>query len=138
MHGSLVSRVLSRKAGVMLARNTAVSCAAFAVGLGVLWLLVDVWRVDEVVAMPFSLVTSTTLHYVLGRTWIFAGTDRGWVDGYVWFLANSGVGLLLTFVLYAALVRWTSVHYLTARIVISVFAGLVTFLLNALINFRQL
>lgn len=122
----------------MLVRNTLVSCSAFAVGLAVLWLLVDVAHFDEVLALPFSMLTSTTLHYVLGRTWIFRGTTRGWIDGYVYFLANSGLGLVLTFVLYTALVRWTPIDYLTARIVISLFAGLVTFLLNAMMNFRQL
>lgn len=136
--GSFASRVLTRKAGGMLVRNTVVSCSAFAVGLGVLWALVDMLHFDEVLALPFSMLTSTTLHYVLGRTWIFAGTERGWLDGYLFFLANSGIGLLLTFVLYTALVRWTPVNYLTARIVISLVAGLVTFLLNAVMNFRQL
>lgn len=135
---SLRSRVMSRKAAGMLVRNTVVSCTAFAVGLGVLWLLVDVLHFDEVLSLPFSMLTSTTLHYVLGRTWIFRGTTRGWIDGYLYFLANSGVGLVLTFVLYTAVIWWTPVHYLTARIVISLFAGLVTFLLNALMNFRQL
>lgn len=135
---SLLSRVMSRKAGAMLVRNTVVSCTAFVVGLAVLWLLVDVLGFGEIVALPFSLITSTTLHYVLGRTWIFRGTTRGWADGYVYFLANAGIGLLLTFVLYSALVHWTAVHYITARIVVSLVAGLVTFLLNALMNFRQL
>lgn len=135
---SLTSRVLSRKAGGMLLRNTVVSCTAFAVGLAVLWFCVEMLHFDEVFALPFSMLTSTTLHYVLGKTWIFRGTERGWLGGYVYFLANSGIGLLLTFALYTALVRWTPVNYLVARIVISLFAGLVTFLLNALMNFRQL
>lgn len=122
----------------MLARNTVVSCTAFAVGLAVLWFCVEVLHFDEIVALPFSLLTSTTLHYMLGRSWIFHGTERGWADGYVYFLANAGIGMVLTFLLYGALVRWTPVNYLAARVVVSLFAGLVTFLLNALINFRQL
>lgn len=138
MQEKLSSRVLSRKAGAMLARNTVVSCTAFALGLAVLWLLVDQLHFDEVLALPFSMLSSTSLHYVLGRTWIFPGTTRGWADGYLYFLANAGIGMALTFVLYTALVRWTPVNYLVARIVISLFAGLVTFLLNAMMNFRQL
>jgi putative flippase GtrA len=122
----------------MLLRNTVVSCTAFAVGLAVLWVCVEILHFGEILALPFSLLTSTTLHYVLGRTWIFRGTERGWADGYVYFLANAGIGMGVTFVFYSALVHWTPVDYITARIVVSLFAGLITFLLNALMNFRQL
>ena len=40
--------------------------------------------------------------------------------------------------LFDALVRFTPIHYLVARVIVSVFAGLVMFLLNAVLNFRRL
>jgi hypothetical protein len=73
----------------------------------------------------------------LGRAWIFRGSDRGLKTGYVLFLINSGVGLLLTVGLYALLLAQTDLDYLVARILVSLFAGLVVFALNAVLNFRQ-
>jgi hypothetical protein len=48
------------------------------------------------------------------------------------------IGLLITVGLFAALIRWTPIHYLVARVLVSVFAGLTVFLLNAVLNFRRL
>jgi hypothetical protein len=40
--------------------------------------------------------------------------------------------------MFDALVRYTPINYLIARIIVSVFAGLAMFLLNAILNFRRL
>lgn len=135
---SVASRILSRKAGAMLARNTAVSCTVFAVGLGLLYLLVERGHLSEMPAMVVSTLLSNTLHYVLGRSWIYRGTERGWGDGYFYFLVNAGIGMAITFALFWAVLQWTAINYLLARVLVSVVAGLASFLLNAMANFRQL
>lgn len=135
---SITSRILSRKAGAMLARNTAVSCCVFAVGLALLWLLVERGHLSEMPAMVVSTLLSNTLHYVIGRSWIYRGTDRAWGDGYFYFLVNAGIGMAITFALFWALLQWTPINYLVARVLVSVVAGLASFLLNAIVNFRQL
>lgn len=132
------SRILSRKAGAMLLRNTVVSCCVFAVGLGLLWFLVERGHLSEMPAMIVSTLLSNTLHYLLGRGWIYRGTDRGWGDGYFYFLINAGIGMAITFALFWALLQWTPINYLVARVLVSVVAGLASFLLNAIVNFRQL
>jgi len=122
----------------MLARNTVVSCAAFVFDLGLLWALVQVLGMGKVMAAALAFIAATTLHYAFGRTWIFRGTERGIAAGYVYFLINAGIGLALTVGLFAAMLRWTSIHYLVARVLVSIVAGLAVFLLNALFNFRRL
>lgn len=122
----------------MLVRNTVVSCAVFAVGLLVLWLLVEFAHVHQMVALAASLITANTLHYLIGRAWIFPGSARRLASGYVYFLVNAGIGMLVTMVLFALLTRFTSINYLLIRVFVSLFAGLLTFLLNAVVNFRQL
>ena len=121
----------------MLARNTVVSCFVFAIGLVVLWALARYAGVPKVIAAGIGFVIANTLHYVLGRTWIFRGTDRGVGSGYALFLVNSAVGLLVTTDLYALLLQTTPMNYLLARALVSLLAGLVVFVLNALLNFRQ-
>ena len=123
---------------MLLARNTVVSILVFLSCLALLWLLVEFWGVSEVPAAAAGFIFAQTLHYALGRTWIYRGTERGLVPGYAFFILNGLIGLAITLVLFDAFLRYTSIHYLVARIIVSVFAGLAMFLLNATLNFRRL
>jgi putative flippase GtrA len=122
---------------MLLARNTVVSVGVFAVGLVFLWLLVERAGMAKVPAAALSFLTSNTLHYAFGRGWIYRGTERRLVPGYVYFLMNAGLGLVATVGLFAAFVDF-GMHYLLARIVASIFVGLMLFALNATLNFRAL
>lgn len=88
-------------------------------------------------AAAVSFIAANTLHYVFGRTWIYRGTDRKVVAGYAYFLGNAVIGLAVTVALFAAFMA-IGMHYIVARIVTSIFAGLVLFLLNSILNFRSL
>jgi putative flippase GtrA len=94
--------------------------------------------VDKLVAAAAAFIAANSLHYGFGRTWIFRGTERRVVSGYLYFLINAGVGLAVTMVLFAAFIQWTSINYIVARVLVSVVAGLTVFLLNAILNFRRL
>ena len=133
----MLKRFFTRRAGGMLWRNTVVSTGVFLVGLGVLWLLVEMAHVDPVVATGVSFLIANSIHYVFGRTWIFAGSERKVSTGYLLFLGNAMVGLIVTVGLFWVLTHWTPMNYLVARVVVSVFAGLAVFVLNAAFNFRQ-
>ena len=122
----------------MLMRNTVVSTLVFGVGLLLLWALVELGNVDEVLAAGIGFLTANSIHYVLGRGWIFRGTDRAVTSGYALFLVNGGVGLGLTMAIYAALLQLTALDYLVARVLVSVVVGLVMFVFNAVWNFRVL
>ena len=134
---SPLARLFSRRVGGMLVRNTVVSTGVFVLVLAVLWLLVQQAGMDEVLAAAIGFLVANTLHYVLGRTWIFRGTTRPVRSGYVFFLMNSALGLAITVTLYAALLEFTGLHYMLARVIVSVFAGLAVFVLNATLNFRR-
>ena len=121
----------------MLWRNTVVSTGVFLLGLAVLWAMVELANVNAVLATGISFLIANSIHYVFGRTWIFAGTDRKISTGYLLFLGNAVVGLVVTVGLFWLLTELAEMHYLAARIIVSVFAGLAVFALNATINFRQ-
>jgi putative flippase GtrA len=129
--------LLSRRGAVLLMRNTIVSTTVFGFGLGLLWLMVDVMGFQKVPAAALSFIAANTLHYAFGRAWIFRGTQRKVVEGYAYFVINSLVGLVVTVALFAIFLE-LGVNYIVARIVTSVFAGLVLFVLNAVFNFRSL
>ena len=133
----MARRLLSRHAATLLARNTVVSCGIFAFDIALLWVLVQL-GMGKVAAAALAFVIANSIHYAFGRGWIFRGTERGVAEGYVYFLVNAGVGFVITIGLYAALLRWTPINYLVARVLVSVIAGLTVFVLNAVLNFRRL
>ena len=138
MGQSLTNRLMSRRAAILLVRNSIVSVFVFAFDLALLWVLVDRGGMGEVLAATLAFIAANSLHYVMARVWIFRGSERGLTSGYVYFLTNAGVGLVVTIGLFALLLQLTPLHYIVARIIVSVFAGLTVFLLNALFNFRSL
>jgi putative flippase GtrA len=99
---------------------------------------VEFGHVNKLLATGVTFVIATSLHYTLGRTWIYRGTERRIVQGYAFFLANAFTGLGLTLLLFDAFLRFTSVNYLVARVLVSLIAGLAMFILNAGLNFRRL
>jgi putative flippase GtrA len=131
-------RLISPKAGWMLARNTVVSSGVFAFDLALLWALVSFLGMSKVLAAALAFIAANTIHYAFGRTWIFRGTERGVASGYVYFLVNAAIGLAITLLLFAAMIRWVPIHYLISRTLVSLIAGLTVFLLNAVLNFRRL
>ena len=135
---AILARLLTLKAAAMLGRNTIVSCFTFLAGLGLMWLIVEKAGTPKVAAAALSFLFATSLHYLLGRSWIFKGTERGVASGYVYFLVNAGLGLIVTTGLFAVMIAFTPIDYLVARILVSLVAGLIMFLLNATLNFRRL
>lgn len=134
---TLYDRLFRRRGAVLLARNTVVSTFVFLLGLGLLWLMVERLGVAKVPAAGLSFLVSNSIHYLFGRTWIYRGTERKVAAGYAYFLINAVLGLGITVGLFAAFIE-LGLHYLLARVVASVFAGLALFLLNAVLNFRSL
>ncbi len=135
--GSLITRLLKVRVGWMLVRNTVVSTGVFLIGLGVLWLLVERGGMGEVIASGIGFAVANTLHYFLGRSWIFRGTDRALASGYALFLINGAIGLAATMALMAVMLALTPIDYMVARVLVSVIAGLLVFVLNAVWNFRR-
>jgi putative flippase GtrA len=136
--GSLLSRLMSRHAAILLVRNTVVSCGVFSIGLALMWLLVERSGVNATIAAGISFVIGSGLHYLVGRSWVFRGTDRAFGSGLALFLINSALGLVLTMGLFNLLVRFTPMNYLVARTLVSVVVGLLVFVLNAVLTFRRL
>ncbi len=130
-------RLFSRNTGILFARNTLVSCLVFAFGLALLWVLVEKLGMNKIAAAAASFLAANSLHFLFGYHWIYRGTERRPAPGYGYFLVNAAVGLVITMATFAALLRWTPINYLLARVLVSVFAGLAMFLLNAVLNFKR-
>jgi putative flippase GtrA len=132
------ARLWSRNAAILLIRNSMVSTAMFLLGLAALWLLVEYGHLGKIFATGVTFLMATSAHYALARSWVYRGTERRVVPGYGYFLINAMIGLIVTLTLFALLTWLTPIHYLVARVLVSVAAGLTMFLLNATLNFKRL
>ena len=119
-------------------KNTGASLVAFGLDIALLWLLVERAGVSRLVAASLAFLVAISLHYGLSRIWVFRGANRGIASGYLFFLANAGIGLVVTLGLFWLLIELSPLHYLVARAISSIVAGVVVFFLNAVFNFKQL
>ena len=136
--GKAGSKVAESRGARLFARNTVASFFAFGIDVAILWALVEWLGVGYIPAAAVGFLIAMSIHYVLSRVWVFRSTERGIATGYAYFLMNAGIGLVITLSVFAALVSFTPVYYLFARVLSSVAAGVVVFFLNAVFNFKEL
>ena len=137
---SLHCRHDSGEAGAarLFARNTVASFFTFGVDVALLWLAVELAGAPYLPAAAIAFLVAMSIHYALSRIWVFKGSERGMAAGYVYFLMNAGIGLVVTMAAFWALMELAGLHYLVARILASVAAGILVFFLNAVFNFKAL
>lgn len=131
-------RLFSARAAAQLLRNSVVSCSIFLFGILLMWVLVHFLGMDSYLAAAISFLAGNTAHYAFARAWVFRGTQRALGRGYLYFFINAAVGLGATMALFALFTELAGMHYIAARVVASLFAGLAMFALNALFNFESL
>ena len=126
------------RAARLFGRNTVASFFAFGIDVALLWLAVEWGGAPYLPAAAIAFLIAMSIHYVLSRIWVFRGSERGMAKGYVYFLINAGIGLVVTTGAFALLMEAAGLHYLIARILASVAAGILVFFLNAVFNFKAL
>lgn len=131
-------KVLHSRGAKLFGRNTLASIAGFALDMALLVLLVEVAGVAYLPAAALAFVLAMSAQYVVSRVWVFKHSARGLGAGYLYFLLNTGIGLVVTLALFWLLLVLADFHYLLARVAASIVAGLVVFFLNAVFNFKQL
>ena len=122
----------------MFGRNTAASIVSFILDIAILWALVELAGFPRVLAAVVAFIIPMIVFYILERTWVFPGTNRGVASGFVYFMINVGIGFAVMLATFWALLEFTSIHYLIARVLASVVNGIVIFVLNGFFNFKQL
>lgn len=132
------ANVVESKEAKMFGRNTVASIITFSLDLAILWVLVELAGFPHVPAAVLSFAVPMVLFYILQRTWVFPQTERGVASGFLYFMINVGIGFAAMLATFWALLEFTPIHYLIARILASVVNGIVIFVLNGVFNFKQL
>lgn len=135
---SLRARLLNRRGSILFVKNGAASTLSFLLDLLLIWIMVERLGVAKLAAVAIGFVLANAFHYLLARVWVFRGTLRGFFSGYVFFLGNALFGLALILAAFALLTDGLGVPYMIARVIASLCAGTLVFVLNATLNFRHL
>ena len=122
----------------MFGRNTVASTIAFLLDLLILWSLVELAELAHLPAAVIAFLIPMVLFYILSREWVFPGTRRGVATGFVYFVLNIGIGFVVMLAVFWALLHFTELYYLLARISASIVSGIVIFFLNGVFNFKEL
>ncbi|MGN6376630.1 MAG: GtrA family protein [Sphingomonas sp.] len=130
--------IFSRHGTALFLKNALVSTIAFGLDRLLLWLAVSSLHVAKMLAVGVAFLIANAFHYVVARLWVFNETHRGVVVGYLYFVANAAVGWLVIMGLFWVLTDKLGVYYLIARVITSLCAGTLVFLLNATLNFKVL
>lgn len=132
------ARLLNRRGSILFVKNGAASTLSFLLDLLLIWIMVERLGVAKLAAVAIGFVLANAFHYLLARVWVFRGTLRGFFSGYVFFLGNALFGLALILAAFALLTDGLGVPYMIARVIASLCAGTLVFVLNATLNFRHL
>jgi putative flippase GtrA len=118
-------------------RYAFVGVSTFLLDLAILWVLIDYFSAPLLLAAGLGFLIGISINYCVSRVWVFTGTEQTFTRGYVYFVLLALIGVLTTVLLMWAITSFTSLHYITVRVLIAGFIGTLTYFLNWYFNFRM-
>jgi putative flippase GtrA len=128
----------AKRGARMFGKHSLASAAAFAFDLALLVALIEFAGLSWLPAATIAFAAANLVLYVLSRIWVFPDSDRGVATGLAYFMVVALIGLGVTLGTMALLVDGAGLHYAIGRVIASIAAGVVVFLLNAIFNFKAL
>lgn len=116
---------------------TLTSVLTLLLDLSLLYLLVEKADVRYLLAAGIAFWIAHTEHYVLDRVWSFRGTKADKYKGYANFLIVGIVGGLTILAVVKVGVEYFDLGYMVARLIASVFGGILIFILNYTLTFKM-
>jgi len=98
--------------------------------------LVEIGRLDPVIASVIGFVAALLISFVLNRQWTFA-SRAAVTTSLARYLAVSGFGFLLNVAIMAAVTKWLGLSYLIGLALVVLIIPAVNFTLNARWTFRH-
>lgn len=115
---------------------SAIGAGTFAFDLLLLFLFTDILGVYYLISVAVAFLLAVSLNYHLSRRFVFKGSKRSQVGGYVYFIAIALVGMVLVTGAMYVMVELLGIYYLLARVVVACVTGVWNYLLNLFFNFK--
>lgn len=117
-------------------RYTAISGTTFAFDLGILWVMIEVLRMNYLVATALALLIAVSCNYLVSRKWVFQRTERKFAHGYFYFIKFALLGMTATTGLMWVMTTFTTLHFIPARFIVGVIVGTSNYMANLYLNFK--
>lgn len=118
-----------------LRRFVIVGSVAAGAQMALLWLFVEVGRLNYLLGATIAIEATIVLSYVLNNAWTFRGSRNAWAVEYLVGLVKTnlirGSAIPIQLAVLFALVEWGQVVYLYANVVAILVSGLYRFVLDA-------
>jgi putative flippase GtrA len=117
---------------------SAVGVGTFAVDLLLIYLFKTYAGLADAPAVALGFLLAITLNFFCSYYWVYRGTERSRIMGYLIFvtLATLGLGVVLGGTLL--LVQWLAINVYLARSLVSGVVGLINFFINTFFNFKMI
>ena len=117
-------------------RYTVAGLSTFFFDLFLLFVFIDYFHINYLVATSTAYLIAVTINYYLCRTHVFHGTERRVHTGYVYFVVIALMGMgIVTFGMFIFL-EFLHMHYILARLIISAMVGIWNYPMNLFVNFK--
>lgn len=117
-------------------KYSVVGVSTFALDLFLLFLLIDIFHWNYLVATGGAFIVAISLNYLISRNVVFKYSVRSLSAGYISFLLISGIGLLLVVAGMYVFVEMMALNYIVSRIFIAGFVGIWNYSMNLYVNFK--
>jgi putative flippase GtrA len=115
---------------------SSVGVSTFLLDLGLIFLFVTYVNLHPTIAIGLGFLIAISINFFFSYHWVFRGTARRPLSGYLLFLsiALGGLGVVVggTWLLHTIL----SLDLYLARILVAGFVGTMNFILNTFFNFK--
>lgn len=118
-------------------RYIIVGVSTFCVDLVLLYCLVQYASIDYRYAAACSYLIAVTLNYTFSRTYVFIGSKRDMMTGYMYFVVFCVISALTTSLLLWVCVSHFGMYYLYAKVCIATVLGIGTYTFNTVVLFHD-
>ncbi len=109
----------------------------FALEFLLLWVFTDYFNIYYLYSAVLAFIITVSFGYGINRLFVFQGSDRSHIFGYINFFLISLGGLGIVIGGLFLFVKVFEIYYLHARILVSIFTFTWTYSMNALVNFKE-
>lgn len=113
-----------------------VGVSTFFLDLAILYALLTFTATNQTVAIGVSFFVGVTLNFLFCYYWVYRGTERKQLLGYLFFAGIATVGVIVISYSTQWLYEAWQINIYIARTTVAIVVGIINFGINTFFNFR--